>query len=126
MTPTGKATGPDYHFETWEARDRLTSAQYQPWAKIFGERWGQDETYPCPYSSSECAMWHIVAHMLLAALIEVAFLIARASDSVLAPQTGRSAMNELLERATGSAARWLAGARTCSATLGTMVAREQV
>jgi AcrR family transcriptional regulator len=43
-------------------------------------------------------MVDIFAHMLLATLIEVAFLIARAPDPQVAARTGRSAMNELLDR----------------------------
>jgi AcrR family transcriptional regulator len=46
-------------------------------------------------------MVDIFAHMLLAALIEVAFLIARAPDPVVAARTGRSAMHELLDRLLG-------------------------
>jgi AcrR family transcriptional regulator len=38
------------------------------------------------------------AHMLLATLIEVAFLIARAPDPAQAARTGKAAMNELLVR----------------------------
>jgi hypothetical protein len=36
--------------------------------------------------------------MLLATLIEVAFLIAQARDPVAEAKTGRKAMNELLDR----------------------------
>ena len=43
-------------------------------------------------------MVDIFAHMLLASLFEVAFLIARASEPAVAVKTGRSAMNELLDR----------------------------
>jgi AcrR family transcriptional regulator len=41
------------------------------------------------------------AHMLLATLIEVAFLIARAPDPAQAARTGKAAMNELLVRLLG-------------------------
>jgi AcrR family transcriptional regulator len=43
-------------------------------------------------------MVDIFAHVLLAALVEVAFLIARAPDPAEATRTGRRAMNELLDR----------------------------
>jgi AcrR family transcriptional regulator len=43
-------------------------------------------------------MVDIFAHILTASLIEVAFLIARAPDPAVAAQTGRSAVNELLDR----------------------------
>jgi AcrR family transcriptional regulator len=43
-------------------------------------------------------MVDIFAHMLLASLFEVAFLIARAADPQEAARTGRAAMNELLSR----------------------------
>jgi AcrR family transcriptional regulator len=46
-------------------------------------------------------MVDIFAHMLLATLIEVAFLIARAPDPAVAARTGRAAMSELLERLVG-------------------------
>lgn len=41
------------------------------------------------------------AHILLASLIEVAFLVARSSDSQAAVSTGRKAMTALLERLVG-------------------------
>jgi AcrR family transcriptional regulator len=47
-------------------------------------------------------MVDIFAHMLLASLFEVAFLIARAPDPAAALHTGRSAMKELLNRLLGS------------------------
>lgn len=43
----------------------------------------------------------IFAHMLLATLIEVAFLIARAPDPAVAARNGRGAMNQLLDRLIG-------------------------
>jgi AcrR family transcriptional regulator len=43
-------------------------------------------------------MVDIFAHMLLATLIAVAFLIARAPDPAVEAGTGRRAMNELLDR----------------------------
>lgn len=43
-------------------------------------------------------MVDVFAHILLASLIEVAFLVARAPDSRAAARTGRKAMKELLER----------------------------
>lgn len=46
-------------------------------------------------------MVDLFAHILLASLIEVAFLIARSPDPVAAADTGRKAMNELLERLLG-------------------------
>jgi AcrR family transcriptional regulator len=48
-------------------------------------------------------MVEMFAHMLLATLIEVAFLIARAPDPEVAARDGRKAMNELLDRLIGSA-----------------------
>jgi AcrR family transcriptional regulator len=42
------------------------------------------------------------AHIVLASLLEVAFVIARAPDPAVAAHTGRSAMNELLTRLLGS------------------------
>jgi AcrR family transcriptional regulator len=47
-------------------------------------------------------MVDIYAHILLAALIEVAFLIARAPDPVERARTGRTAMDELLDRLLGT------------------------
>jgi AcrR family transcriptional regulator len=44
----------------------------------------------------------IFAHMLLAAVIEVAFLIARSPDPGAAAPAGRKAMQELLDRLLGS------------------------
>jgi AcrR family transcriptional regulator len=41
------------------------------------------------------------AHILLASLIETAFLVARSADSRAATKTGRKAMKELLERLVG-------------------------
>lgn len=46
-------------------------------------------------------MVDLFAHILLASLIEVAFLVARSPDPVAAADTGRKAMNELLERLLG-------------------------
>jgi AcrR family transcriptional regulator len=46
-------------------------------------------------------MVDIFAHMLLASLFEVAFLIARSPDPAEALRTGRSAMNQLLDRLLG-------------------------
>jgi AcrR family transcriptional regulator len=46
-------------------------------------------------------MVDMYAHMLLATVIEVAFLIARAPDPAIAATTGRSAINELLDRLLG-------------------------
>ncbi len=43
-------------------------------------------------------MVDVFAHILLASLIEVAFLVARSPDSRAAVRTGRKAMKELLER----------------------------
>lgn len=43
------------------------------------------------------------AHILLASLIETAFLVARSPDSRAAAKTGRKAMKELLERLVGTA-----------------------
>ncbi len=43
-------------------------------------------------------MVDVFSHMLLAALIEVAFLIARAADPVAAARSGRRGIHELLER----------------------------
>ena len=43
-------------------------------------------------------MVDVFAHMLLASLIEVAFLVARSPDPATAANTGRRAMKELLER----------------------------
>lgn len=43
-------------------------------------------------------MVDVFAHILLASLIEVAFLVARSPDSRAAARTGRKAMKELLER----------------------------
>jgi AcrR family transcriptional regulator len=40
----------------------------------------------------------VLAHILLASLLEVAFLVARSPDSQSAAKTGRKAMKELLER----------------------------
>lgn len=47
-------------------------------------------------------MVDVTAHMLLAALIEVAFLVARAPVPGIAAESGRNAMNEMLERLLGS------------------------
>jgi AcrR family transcriptional regulator len=47
-------------------------------------------------------MVDIYAHILLASLIEVAFLIARSADPVAAAGEGRRAMRELLDRLVGS------------------------
>jgi AcrR family transcriptional regulator len=47
-------------------------------------------------------MVDIFAHILVASLFEVAFVIARAPDPAEALHTGRSAMNELLNRLLGS------------------------
>jgi|SRR5579859_1036148 len=46
-------------------------------------------------------MVDVFAHVLLASLIEVAFLIARSPDTATATSTGRKAMRELLERLLG-------------------------
>jgi AcrR family transcriptional regulator len=46
-------------------------------------------------------MVDVFAHILLASLIEVAFLVARSPDPPAAADTGRKAMNELLERLLG-------------------------
>jgi AcrR family transcriptional regulator len=46
-------------------------------------------------------MVDIFAHMLLASLFEVAFLIARSPDPAEALRIGRSAMNQLLDRLLG-------------------------
>lgn len=43
-------------------------------------------------------MVDVFAHILLASLIEVAFLVARSPDSRAVARTGRTAMKELLER----------------------------
>lgn len=43
-------------------------------------------------------MVDVFAHILLASLIEVAFLVARSSQPQVAARTGRKAMKELLER----------------------------
>ena len=43
-------------------------------------------------------MIDVFAHILLASLIEVAFLVARSPDPKAAARTGRKAMKELLER----------------------------
>jgi AcrR family transcriptional regulator len=43
-------------------------------------------------------MVDVFAHILLASLIEVAFLVARSPDPIAAADTGRKAMKELLER----------------------------
>lgn len=43
-------------------------------------------------------MIDVFAHMLLASLIEVAFLVAQSPDPVAAAKTGRRAMKELLQR----------------------------
>ena len=43
-------------------------------------------------------MVDVFAHILLASLIEVAFLVARSPDPAIAAKTGRRAMKELLER----------------------------
>ena len=47
-------------------------------------------------------MVDIYAHMLLAALIEVGFLVARADDPAFAASTAHKAMNELLDRLLGA------------------------
>lgn len=44
----------------------------------------------------------VFAHILLASLIEVAFLVARSPDPRAAARTGRKAMKELLERLVGA------------------------
>jgi len=49
-------------------------------------------------------MIDVFAHMLLASLIEVAFLVARSPDPAAAASTGRKAMRELLERLLGGSA----------------------
>ena len=49
-------------------------------------------------------MVDIYAHILLASLIEVAFLTARSADPVAAAGEGRRAMRELLDRLVGSPA----------------------
>lgn len=46
-------------------------------------------------------MVDVFAHVLLASLIEVAFLVARSPDTAAATSTGRKAMRELLERLLG-------------------------
>jgi AcrR family transcriptional regulator len=46
-----------------------------------------------------------MAHILLAALLEVALLIARAADPVAATRIGRAALDELLDRLLGVAPR---------------------
>jgi hypothetical protein len=43
-------------------------------------------------------MVDVFAHILLASLIEVAFLVARSPDPEAAAKTGRRAMKEFLER----------------------------
>ncbi|HKW88680.1 MAG TPA: TetR/AcrR family transcriptional regulator [Candidatus Acidoferrales bacterium] len=50
-----------------------------------------------PENSSE-----MFAHIVLASLIEIAFVIARAPDPVIAAREGRNAMNELLTRLLGA------------------------
>jgi hypothetical protein len=47
-------------------------------------------------------MVDLYAHILLASLFEVAFLIARASDPEAARVTGRKALNSLLDRLLGA------------------------
>jgi AcrR family transcriptional regulator len=49
-------------------------------------------------------MIDVFAHILLASLIEVAFLVARSPDPAAAMRTGRKAMRELLERLLGGPA----------------------
>lgn len=43
-------------------------------------------------------MVDVFAHILLASLLEVAFMVARSPDPRAAASTGRKAMKELLER----------------------------
>lgn len=48
-------------------------------------------------------MADVFAHILLASLLEVAFMVARSDDPQSAAKTGRQAMRELLDRLVGSA-----------------------